>query len=307
VLRDRKILITGCTSQVALPLMRRLAADNEVYGLARFRRAADREVTEGFGARCIVADLSDPSDGGLDAVPEDVDYVLHFAVARSADADFAADLRMNAEGAGRLLAHCRRARAFLHCSSAAVYRPPGHEPVAEDGPLGDHHAVMMPTYSLAKIAAEVVVQFASRQWNVPTTIARLSVPYGNNGGWPWYHLMMMKSGHPIPVHTDAPSLFNPIHEDDYIEQIPKLLEIASVPATVINWGGHECVSVEDWCARLSELTGLEAKLAYTDQTLSSLPLDVGELERRVGRTRIDWRDGLRRMVEARNPELLREP
>ena len=96
---------------------------------------------------------------------------------------------------------------------------------------------MLPTYSICKIAAETVARFAAREWRIPTIIARLSVPYGDNGGWPWFHLMMMKGGVEIPVHPDGPNLFNPIHEDDYVAQIPRLLELASVPATVVNWGG----------------------------------------------------------------------
>ena len=71
-----------------------------------------------------------------------------------------------------------------------------------------------PVYSISKIAAETVARFAARQWNIPTTIARLNVPYGNNGGWPWFHLMMMKAGAPIPVHSDRPAVYNllDVHE-----------------------------------------------------------------------------------------------
>ena len=61
-------------------------------------------------------------------------------------------------------------------------------------------------------------------------IARLSVPYGDNGGWPWYHLLMMKAGVEIPIHPDPPGTFNPIHEDDIVAMVPRLLEAASVPA-----------------------------------------------------------------------------
>jgi len=46
---------------------------------------------------------------------------------------------------------------------------------------------------------------------------------------------MMLAGQPVPVHEDAPSEFNPIHEDDIVAQVPKLLGVASVPATVVNW------------------------------------------------------------------------
>ena len=74
-------------------------------------------------------------------------------------------------------------------------------------------------------------------------LMRRLCPYGDNGGWPWFHLMMMKGGAPIPVHPDAPNVFNPIHEDDYIAQVPKLLELASLDTTTLNWGG-EAASIE---------------------------------------------------------------
>jgi hypothetical protein len=116
--------------------------------------------------------------------------------------------------------------------------------------------------------------------------------------------MMMKAGVPIPLHPDAPNLFNPIHEDDYIAQIPRMLEVARVPATIVNWAG-EPVSIEDWCAYLGELTGLEPKFEITEKTIASLPLDRTRMHELVGPARVGWREGIRRMVEARAPELLR--
>jgi nucleoside-diphosphate-sugar epimerase len=238
----------------------------------------------------------------LEGVPDDFSYVLNFAVVRSGNFEY--DLAANAEGVGRLMYRCRKAKAFLHCSSGAVYEYAGRKPLRETDPLGDNHRVMMPTYSICKIAAESVVRFAAQQFELPTTIARFSVPYGNNGGWPWFHLMMMKAGQAIPVHTEKPSVYNPIHEDDYIAHIPKLLEIASIPPTVINWAGSEQASIEEWCEYLGELTGLKPELHYTDKTLGSLPLDLTRMHEKLGRTRVPWREGVRRMVEARNPELL---
>jgi UDP-glucuronate 4-epimerase len=55
---------------------------------------------------------------------------------------------------------------------------------------------------------------------------------------------------------------------------------------------------------MAELTGLEVKFAPTDEALESLPLDTSRLIEKVGPTRVHWKDGIRRMVEARNPELL---
>jgi nucleoside-diphosphate-sugar epimerase len=164
---------------------------------------------------------------------------------------------------------------------------------------------MMPTYSLCKIAAEAVVRTSARVFGVPTTIARLGVPYGNNGGWPWYHLLMMKAGAPVPIHPRGPNRFPLLHEDDYVRHVEGLLALASVPATIVNWAGSEDTSIEAWCGYLGELTGLEPKLAPTEKTLEPLPLDVSRLEAKLGPSQVHWRDGLRRMVEARNPELLR--
>ena len=105
---------------------------------------------------------------------------------------------------------------------------------------------MMPTYSISKIAAEAVVRTTCRIFAVPTTIARLNVPYGGNGGWPAFHLEMMLAGRPVPVHPNGPSRFNPIHEDDIVAMVPRLLAAASVPATIVNWGGDEETSIEEW-------------------------------------------------------------
>jgi nucleoside-diphosphate-sugar epimerase len=301
MLRGEKILITGPASQVGLPVARALAADNEVHGLARFSRDADRERVEALGVKCIPLDLATGSFAG---VPEDFTVVLHFAVVKSGD--WAYDLEANAEGTGRLMSHCRRARAFLHCSSGGVYAHRGpDQPAREDDPLGDNHRGMLPTYSICKIAAETVARFAAREWDLPTVITRLSVPYGDNGGWPFFHLMMMKAGHPVPVHPQRPNVFNPLHEDDMIRQLPRMLEAASVPATVVNWGGDEQVSVEDWCAYLSELTGFEAKFTETEATVGALPVDVTRMHELVGGTEVAWRDGIRRLVQSLAPDLLR--
>jgi nucleoside-diphosphate-sugar epimerase len=302
LLSGRKLLVTGATGQVGFAVARALAKANEVHGLARLAKPPDRERLESAGVRAIAVDLG---EGDLSALAHDFDAVLHFAVVKGGARDFDRDLRANAEGTGRLMAHCRRAKAFLHCSSAAVYAPPGARPACEEDPLGDHHRALLPTYSLCKIASEAVARFAAREHVIPTVIARLSVPNGENGGWPALHLALLRAGRPIPVHPDRPNLFNPIHEDDLLAHLPKLLAAASVPATIVNWGGSEVVSLEAWCGRLGELTGLEPRWQETPQAIASLPIDVTRMHVLLGPTGIHWREGMRRMLEARAPELLR--
>ena len=196
-----------------------------------------------------------PGRRRVHGLPSDFDYVLNLAVAKSGDWD--KDLGANAESVGLLMAHCRNAKAFLHCSSAAVYDPPDDEPRSERAALGDNHKPLFPTYSISKIAGEVVARTMARTLNMPTVIARLNVPYGDNGGWPFYHMEMMLAGIPIPVPAGVPASYNPIHEDDIIATIPKLLAAASVPATTVNWCGDQTVSLQEWCRYLGSLVGKE--------------------------------------------------
>lgn len=296
------IVVTGATGQVGFPVAVALAAGNEVVAAARFGDAAVRQRLEAAGVRCVVADLG---AGELAAVPADPDYVLHFAVAKSNDWD--ADLRDNAEGVGLLMAHTKGAKAFLHCSTTGVYQDTGGGPYREDDPLGDNHRVspFLQTYSITKIAAEAAVRLSARLHDVPTTIARLNVPYGDNGGWPAIMLMLAQMGMPTDVPAGGPARYNPIHEDDIVAMVPKLLDIASVPATIVNWGGEDVVTVQEWTAYLTELTGVDIPLKVGPSAMPSVVADLTRQHELVGRAEVAWRDGFRRMIEARHPDLLR--
>lgn len=285
-----------------MPVATSLARQNEVWGVARFSDPSARSSLEASGVKCHALDLATGTFHGL---PEDFTHVINMAVVKTNDFD--RDLAVNAEATGLLMGHCRTARAFLQCSSTAVYEPDGHKRFAENAPLGDNHRVFLPTYSISKIAAEAVARTAARQWNLPTTIARLNVPYGDNGGWPAMHLDWMIAGYPIMVHTDRPSIYNPIHEQDIIEQVPALLSVGNVPATVVNWAGRDAVSIEEWCAYLGELAGLDPEFSYTDQTLQSVTTDNTLMHRLVGEAKVPWRQGMRQMARARHPELGLEP
>lgn len=299
-IEDRKVLLTGATGVLGTGIARSLAATNDVWAIARFRDPGARAALEAAGVTCVPVDLDRPD---FAHVPGDFDHVVHMAVTKRADFD--ADIVANVEALGMLMAHCRAARSFLHVSSTAVYQPNGHHAFAEDAPLGDNHRVALPTYSLCKIAAETMARFCARQFSLPTTIARLNVPYGNSGGWPAMHLESMLAGQPVAVHTDAPSTYNPIHEDDLVRQVPLLLQAAAVPATIVNWAGDQAVSIEEWCTHLAAVVGVRPTFVHTGATLRSVVTDTTKLRSLVGPTTVDWRDGMRRMAEHLYPDRVR--
>jgi nucleoside-diphosphate-sugar epimerase len=300
-LRDKTIVVTGVTGQVAEPVATALARENQVVGAARFKDGAARQRLEEAGIRCVPIDLLTGDVAGL---PADADYVINFAVSKTND--WERDLRANSGGLAWLMEHHQRATAFVHCSTTGVYKPLGHHVFAEEDELGDNHGVwpFLRTYSICKIAAEATARWAADRFDLPTTVARLSVPYGDRGGWPAIHLEMMINGSEIPVHIDAPSVYHPLHQDDIIAMVPGLLGAATTPATTVNWGGDQAVSIESWCDYLAELTGVPAKFAPTADTIDSVQIDLERMHRLVGTTTVDWKDGFRRMVAARHPELL---
>jgi UDP-glucuronate 4-epimerase len=294
-----RILVAGAGGQVGVPVVAELAKNNEVFALARFNKPEDEAAMRALGAIPIKVDLG---SGALPSLPDGLDYAVNYAVVKSGD--FSYDLSANAEGVGRLMMACRGVKAFVHFSSAAVYAYAGHTPRAETDALGDNHRAMFPTYSISKIAAESVVRFVARQFEVPATIARLSVPYGNNGGWPYYHLLMMQAGVPIDLHPEHPNQYNLLHEIDHYAKLPALCSIASTTATTLNFGGSQATSIEQWCDWLSELTGLEAHFKETPEAFGSLAIDTTRMHQLIGPTAVDWRSGVHDMLRVLAPDCL---
>src|SRR4051794_27291737 len=79
-LAGKRILVTGPTGQVALPVVKALAAQNTMIGVARFNDAAARAALEEAGVECVPCNLA---TGDFSDVPSDVDHVMNFAVVKS--------------------------------------------------------------------------------------------------------------------------------------------------------------------------------------------------------------------------------
>jgi nucleoside-diphosphate-sugar epimerase len=297
MLDGQKILITGATGKIAFPIARTLARRNEVWGAARLSKPGDREKLSAVGVRPLQLDMS---NGNFSAVPDDFSYVFHAAVDTGAG-DWRRCVRTNADHSGRLLHHSRKAKGFVYCSTGSIYGYQGQRPLTEaDGP----GVPLRANYSFSKIAGEAVCTWVAEHFGVPLTIIRICSTYGPEGGAPADRLEMMLQGRPIPLHPDKPNNYNPIYEDDYVELGIRAMEVAALPPVVVNWAGSETVSAEDYCAYMGELVGVKPVFEYTPAAHTPLWPDVTYMHRILGRTRVHWRDGLRRMIEARHPELL---
>ena len=295
-----KILVTGISGQIALPLAQHLAANNDVWGLARFTDPSSRSRVEEAGITPVQCDLA---AGDLSAVPDDFDYLFHLAAYQGPGNDFDVALRENAEATGFVLQHCRGARAALVMSTHSVYKPHSDPWFAyrETDPMGDVNPQHSPTYSVAKIGQEAVARFCARAFNLPVTIARMNAAYGPAGGLPALHADAIAAARAVSTRWD-PCLYAPIYQDDINAQASALIGAASTPANIVNWSGDEAVSVQQWCAYAGELLGKDAEVVVRpiDGTLRGSVADVTKRTAITGPCTIGWQEGIRRTVRARH-------
>jgi nucleoside-diphosphate-sugar epimerase len=296
MLTGEKILITGATGKIAFPIARALADRNEVWGAARLRAPADRDRLDAAGITPVPLDMS---VGDFSELPDDFTYVFHAAVDPGAG-DWPRCVDTNAQKSGDLLYHCRTAKGFVFCSTGSVYGYQGRRPLRETDPPG---VPLRANYSFSKVAAEAVCTWVATQNAIPLTIIRICSTYGPEGGAPADRLDMILARKPIRLHPDKPNNYNPIYEDDYVALGIRAMEVADTPPVVVNWAGSETVSVEDYCAYLGELVGVEPIIEYTFSAHTPLWPDVSHMHEVLGRTTVSWRDGMRRMTAARHPEL----
>ena len=302
MLTDEKILITGPAGQIAAPLSEYLARDNDVWGIARFSVEGSREEVEAMGVTTRVVDLG---DGRFDDVPDDFTYVLHLAAAIGGITDYDQSLRVNAEATGFLLAHCRKAKAALVMSTASVYKPHADpwQPYFETDALGEAILPGAPTYSVTKIAEEGIARYCARAYDLPVTIARMNAAYSARGGLPAYHLDAVVAGKPVTVRNN-PCPYSPIHQDDINAQVEPLLDAASVPATIVNWGGDDAISPNQWCALFGELSGREPVVEVQQVPGSQIGAILDNTRRLsiTGPCTMRYPDAFRDLYETRYPD-----
>ncbi|MBM3594924.1 MAG: NAD(P)-dependent oxidoreductase [Alphaproteobacteria bacterium] len=300
MLTDAKILVTGATGSVAASIIRFLAPHNEVWGAARFSREGSRDDVEALGAKPVSVDLA---SGDLYALPDDFTNVLHLAHFRGAPSDVHEAIRNNGEGTGHLLHHCRKAKAALVMSSGAVYsavEDPWDFP-SEDSPIGSAFTPWAPTSGPSKVAQEAVARFCAVAFGLPVVITRLNTVYADAQGFlPPINMDTIMRDMPVSVRW-APMPHHPIHIDDLCLQLEAMLDAASTPANIVNWGGDEVVTTQEWCTMVGEWSGKEVTLKTEPVTGATHTAGSDQTRRKAitGPSTIDFRQAFRAIFDAR--------
>jgi nucleoside-diphosphate-sugar epimerase len=278
VISGERILVTGVTGTIGRELALHLAADNEVWGIARFaaageraaeryravatppptRQLAAREELEAAGVTVRRVDLA---SGDFSELPGNFTYVLHLAWLRAGIEHLDAALRANVEGAGLLLQHCRSAKAALVMSGMGIYtgRDDPWWAYKEDDPIGRGATAYAPTSPACKLGLESVARFCGRAFGLPVVIPRLNTLMGLPGTFPGMHIDAVMNGATMVAPSD-PAPHAPIHIDDMKWMLEPLLDAASTTACITNWCGDDVTTVQQWMRDAAAWSGLQARL-----------------------------------------------
>ena len=294
-LSGKRILVTGASGLVAFPVAAELAKNNEVFALARWSDPAQKQAIEQAGAKAVTFDLAQED---LSALPASVDVVINYAVLPPTFKNMAYDV--NIAATGRLARRYRDAEAFVHGSTGSAYEYQGERPLREDDPYGLHASAE--NYAASKIGSEYLLKHISEDYGLPTTIVRIFSFYGPRGGGVTQRIDQVARGEPVSVYPGVRNVHTPLYEDDYVEKTIAAAGIAKVGAEIVNVGGTEAITTQEYCEIAGEILG---KKPIFVENSKAWPIwaDTTKMVALMGPSKVSMREGIRRVIEARDRRL----
>lgn len=294
-LSGKRVLVTGASGLVAFPVAAKLAEDNEVFALARWSNPEQKRKIEEAGARAVTFDMAEPD---LSPLPKEVDVVINYAVLPPGYGNLAYEVNLAATG--RLARRYREAEALVQGSTGSLYEYQGERPLREDDPYGLHAGGE--NYAASKIGAEYLMRHLSEDYGLPVTLIRIFSFYGPRGGGVTQRVDQVLRGEPVSVYPGFKNYHTPLYEDDYVEKTIGCAGIAKVGCEVINVGGSEVVTTQDYCRMAAEMVGKEAIFVENSK---SWPIwgDTSKMERLLGPSKVSVREGVRRIIESAHERL----
>lgn len=295
-LSNKRVLVTGASGLVAFPVARELAKSNEVFAVARYSDPEQKRLMEATGANALSFDLANED---LSALPETVDVVINYAVLPPHHGNMAFDV--NTGATGRLARRYRDCEAFVHGSTGSLYEYMGERPLTEDDPYGLHSSAEK--YAASKIGAEYMLKHLSVDYDLPVTMVRIFSFYGPRGGGVTQRVDQVARGEPVSVYPGVSNMHTPLYEDDYVEKTIDAAGIAKVGCEIVNVGGSEAVTTQEYCEIAGEILGKKPTFVENSKAWP-IWADTTKMERLLGPSKVSVREGIRRTIEASKDRLV---
>ncbi len=282
-----RVVVSGAAGFMGSHLIERLAAEHEVYALAR-------QPLDTPGVRWIVHDLTQPlAQAGL---PRAIDAVIHLAQSRHYRAfpERAHDIyNVNVHSTFALLEYARAAgaRRFCLASTGSVYKG-GEQPVTESDPV-----VPSGFYAASKIAAEQLVNAYSGI--MQTTVWRFFFVYGLRQSSTMLIPRLVQavcSGSAVTLQGEEGICINPTHISDAVEAMARSLLLDG--SYTINVAGAEVVSLRTIANIIAQhLHRDPVFVVQTDAKPSHLIADIALMKARLFTPSVTFEKGVLKLCE----------
>lgn len=302
-----RALVTGATGFIGKNLTRALVTHGvEVHMLTR-KTALPPELRD-LGKKIMShhGDLSDASVVTRVVQEARPDVVFHLAAygTLTHEKDPAQMVDVNVKGTVHLLSALvgSSCQSIVCTGSTKEYPTRRTPPLTEETPLHPWDA-----YGASKAAATLFCQLFAERQKLPVTVLRLSPVYGpDDDERRFVHsaIRAARDGTPLTV-TVGPLVRNFTYIDDAVDAY---LAAGAHPARgeIVNVGGPQASSFDDIVQEIERVTGKAIMRAPSAAPAAddSWVLDLAKARRLIDWTpRVSLAEGLRRIVQARYPEL----
>ncbi len=79
-------------------------------------------------------------------------------------------------------------------------------------------------------------------------------------------------------------------------ELGRVCHAAAVPATIVNWGSDEIVSVREWTEYLGGIAGIEPTFVEETHTIPSACVDTARLHEIAPLCQVGWQEGFARLA-----------
>jgi nucleoside-diphosphate-sugar epimerase len=143
---------------------------------------------------------------------------------------------------------------------------------------------------------EFLLKHLSEDYEMPTTLVRIFSFYGPRGGGVTQRIDQVARGEPVSVFPGVRNVHTPLYEEDYVEKTIAAAGIAKVGAEVINVGGTEAVTTQEYCEMAGEMLG---KKPIFVENSKAWPIwaDTTKMVNLLGPNKVSIREGVRRTIE----------